>query len=38
MEKKLNPMASNQIEEMYELLNELKQEARKFVRTRTKEF
>ena len=31
-------MASNQIEEIKELLNEVKEETRKFVRTSTKEF
>ena len=38
MEKNNIPLASNQIEEIKELLNEVKEETRKFVRTSTKEF
>ena len=38
MEENKNPLASNQIEEINVLLNELKNETRKFVRTNTKEF
>lgn len=32
------PLASNQIQQIKELLNEVKEETRKFVRTNTKEF
>ena len=38
MEENNIPLASNQIEEIKELLNEVKEETREFVRTSTKEF